>query len=203
VSGDINIPVLGIVGGIGSGKSYIASLFAKHGARVIDADKFGHDALKQTDIKEQVRRHWGDTVFSQEGEVDRRKLGRIVFADPAEKAKLEALVFPFIRQSIKLVIDQYNRDPNVKLLILDAAILLETGWKDYCTALVFVDASLPTRLQRSAKRGWDAAELARREASQWSLEKKKGLCQHIIPNEGDEVLTDTLVNDLVIQYSRQ
>lgn len=197
------LPVLGLVGGIGSGKSYVASLFAKRGAVVLDADKFGHDALLQPAIREKIKTIWGDAVFSADGEVDRKKLGQRVFIQPEEKLKLEALVFPYIGEAIKQALEQAEKNRDIKLAILDAAILLETGWKEHCSALIFVDASLPVRLQRVAQRGWTEEELSRREATQWPLEQKKRACQHIIPNEGDEVFTERLVNDLIIRYSRQ
>ena len=195
-------PILGIVGGIGSGKSYVASLFAKQGAHVIDADRLGHLALQDTQIKKQIKERWGEDVFNDMDEVDRKKLSSIVFAQPQEKARLESMVFPFIRQGILDDIHQYQSDNRVKLFILDAAILLETGWKEHCDAVIFIDASESTRLKRVAGRGWTMEELHRREASQWPLEKKKAACRHAIPNEGDEVLTESLVKDLVNQYAR-
>jgi dephospho-CoA kinase len=195
-------PILGIVGGIGSGKSYVASLFAKQGAYIIDADRLGHLALINSEVKKQIKERWGDAVFNDKAEVDRKKLASIVFAHPQEKAGLESMVFPFIRQCILNAIQQHQSDSRVKLFILDAAILLETGWKEHCDAIIFVDASEATRLNRVAGRGWTIDELHRREASQWPLEKKKAACQHVIPNEGDEVLTETLVKDLVTQYAR-
>lgn len=196
-------PILGIVGGIGSGKSYVAGLFARLGAYVIDADQLGHQTLMNPVIKKQIMANWGAAVFDPQGEVDRKKLAAIVFSQPAEKARLEALVFPFIGEGIVSAIKKYQADPAVKLFILDAAILLETGWREHCNAIIFVEASEATRLMRVAGRGWDAQELHRREASQWPLEKKKAACQYVIPNEGDELLTETLVKDLVNQYARQ
>ena len=196
-------PILGIVGGIGSGKSYVAGLFARLGAHVIDADDLGHQALHDSRIKKQIKDIWGPAVFGDNENVDRKKLAAIVFSQPEQKARLESLVFPFIGRGIQQAIRQHEADPDVKLFILDAAILLETGWKDHCTAIIFVEAAEATRLKRIASRGWDATELHRREATQWPLEKKKAACQFIIPNEGDEVLTLTLVTDLVNRYSRQ
>jgi len=196
-------PILGIVGGIGSGKSYVASLFAKLGGYVIDADRLGHLALLNTEVKKQIKEQWGDAVFNDKAEVDRKKLASIVFDDSREKARLESMVFPFISQGMLDAIHQHQSDGRVKFFILDAAILLETGWKEHCDAIIFVEASEGTRLKRVAGRGWTMEELRRREASQWPLERKKAACQHVIPNEGDEVLTETLVKGLVNQYARQ
>ncbi|HQR43730.1 MAG TPA: dephospho-CoA kinase [Gemmatales bacterium] len=196
------VPVLGIVGGIGSGKSYISGLFAQRGAHVIDADQLGHQALLDPAIKRQIHLRWGEDVFTPSGEVDRKKLGHVVFRDPREKVALESLVFPFIRKGMEGQIHEASQDPRVKLVILDAAILLETGWKDVCQAVIFVEADEQVRLQRVASRGWDAAELHRREDSQWPLASKRAHCQHIIPNNGDEVSTAHLVNELYSRYAR-
>lgn len=214
----IPVPVLGIVGGIGSGKSYVSSLFAKLGAHIIDADRIGHEVLTRPAIIKAIHDTWGNAVFDSQlstlnpqpgshnsqlsSQLSRKKLGAIVFADPIEKAKLEALVHPLIRGEIERQIHEASSNPAIKLVILDAAIMLETGWNDACQAVIFVEASESVRLQRVARRGWDSAELQKREASQWPLEKKKSHCQHIIPNEGDEVFTQTLVNALFIRYAR-
>ena len=198
-----SVPVLGIVGGIGSGKSYVSSLFARRGARVIDADRIGHEVLTRPDIIRAVSATWGPGVLTAEQTIDRKKLGSLVFSNPTHKKLLESLVHPLIRSEIQQQIDEAARKPSIKLVILDAAIMLETGWKDACQAVIFVEASETVRLQRVAGRGWDAAELKKREASQWPLEKKRTLCQHVIPNEGDEVFTQTLVNDLFIRYARE
>lgn len=185
------LPVLGLVGGIGSGKSFIAHLFSLHGAIVLDADGYGHDALKQPEIKTKISDIWGEAVFDADtSEVNRKALGKIVFACSTAKSKLEALVFPYIETRIRTTLAAAEKMEAIPLAILDAAIMLETGWHTQCQAVVFVDAPLEVRLQRVAKRGWDAAELKRREAAQWPLEKKKALCQFVIENSGKEVAAE-------------
>src|SRR5205807_799653 len=77
--------VVGLVGGIGSGKSLVAAAFAKHGARVISGDQLGHEALQQPDIKKRITEQWGRGVVDTKGEIDRRSLGAIVFADAKER----------------------------------------------------------------------------------------------------------------------
>jgi dephospho-CoA kinase len=196
------LPLLGLVGGIGSGKSHVTGLFAKLGAVVVDADKIGHEALQQPDIKQKLREAWGESIFNSARDVDRRKLGGIVFSDPKQKKKLEDIVYPFIGGRVHEALDQAQRDDNVPLAILDAALLLETGWNRVCTAVVFVEAPDAIRLERVKRRGWDAPELQRREAAQWSLEKKKQLCDLVIPNSGDEVLTERLVKEAFSRYAR-
>ena len=197
------LPVLGIVGGIGSGKSYVAGMFARQGAVVVDADRLGHEALKDPAILQKVMKFWGPIVFEKPGVVDRKKLGHLVFQDPAEKRRLESIVFPYIGAGIERELEEASRKPEVKLAVLDAAILLETGWGQHCQAVVFVEADEAVRRQRVTSRGWDEAEWKRREAAQWPLEKKKSECQQVISNNGDEVSLERLVNELVNRYSRQ
>jgi dephospho-CoA kinase len=196
-----SLNVLGLVGGIGSGKSHVARLFARKGALAVDADVIAHDALRDPEIKDKLRTLWGDAIFTN-GDVNRRSVADIVFEDAAKREQLEAVVLPYIHGRIQQALAKAESDPNVPLAILDAAILLETGYKPRCTALAFVDAPEDVRIERAKARGWDAAELRRREAHQWSLEKKRELCDVVIPNHGDEVLTERLVNELFTRYAR-
>src|SRR5262249_41771337 len=150
--------------------SRAAEEFVKHGARVISGDKFGHEALGRPEIKEQVVRRWGPGILDEKGNVDRRKLGPIVFADSRERKVLEGMVFPWIQRRIEEEIAQAQGDPSVRFVVLDAAIMLEAGWAGACDRLVFVDAPREQRVQRLAQeRGWSAQEVDKREKSQWPL----------------------------------
>src|SRR2546430_1806647 len=94
-------PVVGLIGGIGSGKSWVSALFAERGARVISGDALGHEALRRPEVKARVVERWGPGVLSGAGDIDRRRLGARVFADPAELRALEALVFPYIGSRLR------------------------------------------------------------------------------------------------------
>src|SRR5215510_4294721 len=98
--------VVALIGGIGSGKSRVAAEFASRGAYVISGDAFGHQALRQPDIRDRVRQRWGDKVLDGSGEVDRKKLGALVFADARQLKELETLVFPYIERRIAEEIDR-------------------------------------------------------------------------------------------------
>src|SRR4051794_33085160 len=93
-------PVLGLIGGIGSGKSQVAAAFARRGAKVIAGDELAHEALRQPEVKEQVARRWGADLIDEKGEVRRRQVASIVFTDPAELKALEAMVHPWIKRRI-------------------------------------------------------------------------------------------------------
>src|SRR5262245_3042424 len=94
-------PVVGLIGGMGSGKSRVADLFAARGARVISGDALGHEALRQPAIRSRVVERWGPGVLDERGAIDRRNLGRLVFADAGQRRELEALVFPWIERRLQ------------------------------------------------------------------------------------------------------
>jgi dephospho-CoA kinase len=192
-----------VVGGIGSGKSFVARLFAEHGGRVIDADGLGHEALRQPAIRDQVIARWGHGVLNPDGSINRRQLGRIVFTNPAEKEALERLVFPWIEQRIKEEVAAADRDPAAQFVVLDAAIMMETGWDRVCDRIAFVDTPEPVRLARlAATRGWTASDLHQREATQWPLDKKEARAHFVIDNAGDEPATRRQIGELVAQLTR-
>jgi dephospho-CoA kinase len=177
--------VIGLIGGVGSGKSLAAAEFAKHGARVVSGDEFGHEALCRPDIKEQVIRRWGQEILNANGEVDRRKLGTIVFADAKERQALEAMVFPWIEKRIDEELTRAANDPRVKFVVLDAAIMLEAGWNRRCGRIVFVDAPREIRYERLAsKRGWTAHQVENREKAQCPLNEKLKRADAILDNSG-------------------
>lgn len=187
VSSRLQPPVIGVLGGIGSGKSAIAQSLSKtFRTLVLDADKVGHEVLNLPVIQERIRNRFGDEVFSATGIVDRRALAAKVFGteEVQQQARrdLNALVHPAIRAQLLQQIQ--HADSELDLLILDAAVMLEAGWGDLCDAIVFVDAPFEARLARVQQRGWSEDELRRREASQMSLDDKRRRADLVIDNSG-------------------
>lgn len=185
------IPVIGLVGGIGSGKSLAAARFAAIDAFVIDADKVGHALLDQTPVREELVQRFGpDILFpaTQPGEeprIDRKALGAIVFADSAARKALERIVHPRMRRTFEKAIARAGRRGESRAVVLDAAILFEAEWDDLCDRVFFVDSPREARLARlTAQRGWTEADLANREAAQWPLEMKKSRSERILKNHG-------------------
>jgi dephospho-CoA kinase len=194
-------PVVGLIGGIGSGKSRVAAEFARRGAVIIAGDQLGHEALRQPAVKEQVRQRWGEGVFDAAGEVDRRQLGRIVFADQAELKALEAMTFPWIERGIEQGIRLAQEDPRAALVVLDAAILLEAGWNRYCDRLVYVHAPRAQRLARvAAQRGWTAKEVDTRARAQLPLEEKRHRADDMVDNSGSPEETARQVESLLSRW---
>jgi dephospho-CoA kinase len=124
-------------------------------------------------------------------EISRAALGRVVFgsdvAAQTARRDLEAIVHPEIRSLLEHTIRELRRQANVEAIVLDAAVLLEAGWNDLCDVVVFIDTPQADRIARvQAGRGWSAAELAKREASQWPLPRKRAAADAVIDNTGSE-----------------
>ena len=183
-----NCPVLGLVGGVGSGKSSLARRLAnRFGAALIDGDAAGHRALVDSSILEQLRRHFGDQIFHADGSVNRSVLAQRVFGPTSEHEQarqvLEQLTHPRIRAEIEAAIEQ-AREADLPFVLLDAAILLETGWRELCDYIVFVEASEENRRARAIARGWTPQQWQQREAAQLSLEEKRRSANLIVDNNG-------------------
>jgi dephospho-CoA kinase len=177
--------VIGLIGGMGGGKSELAALLAERGACVVSGDEAGHEALRQKDVRTLVVERWGERILSPRGEIDRRKLAGIVFGQEQERKALEEIVFPRIKDQLHQQIAQAKADPNVPLIVLDAAIMLEAGWHKECDRLVFIDAPRAMRLARlKEKRGWSPAEVEDREKAQWPLLEKRNHADVVLDNSG-------------------
>lgn len=177
-------PIIGLVGGIGSGKSAVASVLQGLGATVIDSDRLAHAELNRPDVVETIRSWWGDKVCRSDGQVDRKVVGAIVFADATQLDRLERLLYPRLHRQRETLVAEYEQDPAVRAVVLDAPKLYEAGLGDYCDAVIFVDAPREQRLRRvRATRGWSEEELDRRERSQDSLDRKKANADYIVTND--------------------
>lgn len=182
------LPVIGLLGGIASGKSVVAAMLCELGAGHLDADRAGHDVLRLPEVESAARDRWGEEIFGPDGHIDRARLGAKVFAPSpegtAERRFLEELTHPRIGQ---LLIEQavdYARDPDVRALVMDAPVMMEAGWEHVCDRLVYVDAPREVRLSRALKRGWSKEDFSAREEAQTSPDLKKARADVIIDNSG-------------------
>jgi len=176
-------PIIGVVGGIGSGKSVVAKMLSERGGHLILADELGHQALREPENRDCVIARW-PSVRDAHGEIDRRELGHIVFADKGELRELESISFPWIGNQIRMELNMAQNHPNIAWVVLDAAIMLETGWNKVCDRIVYVDTPLTHRLQRVAQRGWTEEDLRKRELAQWPLAEKANFSDAVITNDG-------------------
>lgn len=180
--------ILGLLGGVASGKSMVAEMFRQLGAGVLDADKAGHEVLRLPAVRAAVGGRWGKDVIGADGEVDRKALAKIVFAPPPngppELAELERITHPEIRRRLKAQIDQMAKD-GVQLAILDAPVMLKSGWNSLCNAIALVDAPREQRLARAQQRGWTPEQFAAREASQEPIDQKRRVANFVLDNSRD------------------
>jgi dephospho-CoA kinase len=198
-------PVIGLIGGIGSGKSTVAQAFARRGAKVIVGDALGHEALRQPDIKAKLVERWGPQILDTATEVDRRKVAGIVFAKNLqtrdELRALESLVFPWIERRAAQAIAAARQDGQSRLIVLDAAVMLEAGWDRLCDRLVYVHAPRELRLSRlAAGRGWGPKEVEDRERAQCSLTEKATRAGDAVDNSGSPDLVQRQVDELLHRW---
>lgn len=178
---------MGILGGIGSGKSAVANGLARHFRTVvIDADWIGHQVLTFPRIIQQLRRAFGDSIFDGD-QVDRKRVAALVFGDEPRhrdaRRTLEQIVHSEIGRVAQSQIEA--ADKSTELIVLDAAVMLEAGWDRLCDFLVFVDTPVEDRLNRiRQQRDWTADELQRREASQLPLDEKRKAADFVVNNSG-------------------
>ena len=178
------VPVIGLVGGVGSGKSAVARAFEKLGCVVSDSDKAVREVLARPEVVDTLVCWWGEGILDSEKQVDRKKVADRVFKDPFERRRLEALVHPLVRENRGDLIAR-ARSSGAKGVVVDAPLLFEAGVDAECDAVVFVDAKRSVRLGRVREhRGWDEAELDRRENAQMPLEEKRRRSDHVLPNNG-------------------
>lgn len=194
-----SVPIIGISGGVGSGKSTVIRHVSRLRLLIIDADRIAHELLATDEIISAIRKTFGDGVVDDQGRIDRRQLAELVFGAATVKTadqegldaeatlrsrrQLEEILHPAIHQEI---VRRIREVPSgIEAVILDAALLLEVGWAQECDAVIFIDTPTELRIQRvQENRGWTAAELARRESAQWPLEKKKSFAGFVVDNSG-------------------
>ena len=176
-------PIIGILGGIGSGKSSVASHFAKLGCAVIDADKIAHEILAADDVKKNVINRFGNRILDRTEQIDRHKLAEIVFNNSQKLSELNKILHPPVLAQIEQLIAEGNNRPDVKAIVLDMPLLAETGWDKRCDYLIFVDCKEQIRADRARKIGvLRKKELKIRENFQISLDKKKKLSDNTVDN---------------------
>jgi len=181
---------IGLVGGVASGKSLVGRILVELGAGLLDADRAGHAVLvEDASVRETLRNRWGDRILTPTGTVDRASVAKRVFAQTAagttDREFLESVLHPRIRERLNRLRDQFAAEGK-PAVVLDAPLLLEAGWGSLCDVILYVDVVREKRLERAKTRGWTAEEFARREASQWPVDKKRAAATVVIANHGSE-----------------
>ena len=158
-------------------------MFADEGCMVIDSDKAVGEAYQRPEVREKLREWWGGDILLPNGQVNRKEIARRIFSDERERRRLEGLIHPIVAELRDQQMQDSTADPSVKAYVWDTPLLLEAGLGGQCDAIVYVDASEDQRLERVRRtRGWDEAELRRREKLQMPLDKKLDMANDIVRN---------------------
>ena len=188
--------VVGLTGGVGTGKSTVARLLATHGAVVLDADALAHEALEpERPPARAIGRLFGRDIVNADRTINRAKLGRRVFASAAARRRLEAIVHPYVYRRIRQDLRRLRRD-GARVVVLDVPLLLETGGRTLADVVVVVTATPAVQRRRLKARGWSAREVAQRRRAQWALSRKIALADAVVENSNGLDNTRRQVNRL-------
>jgi dephospho-CoA kinase len=186
LAGTGSVLVLGLTGGIGTGKSEVTRALAGLGASVIDADRVGHEAYRpHQGIWQEVVQAFGEEILQPDGEVDRKALGAIVFSQPDARAKLNGIMHPWMAKEIERRIDQMRQD-GVEVVVLEAALLIEAGWQGLVDELWVTTADEEEAVTRvSLRSGLSEEQVRGRMATQMPVAEKIRQADVVIDNSGN------------------
>ena len=178
--------VIGLTGGIGTGKSEAARHLVSLGAALIDADQVGHEAYRpHTEAWELVVEAFGEGILQPNGEIDRRSLGAIVFSDPEQLARLNGIMHPLMARMVQEKIEVLRNDGK-DVVVVEAALLFEAGWNSLVQEVWVTDASEEAVIRRLEQRnGMSEEEARKRLSSQMSRLERLERADHVIDNSGD------------------
>ena len=178
--------VLGILGGLAGGKSTVAALLAGRGAAVIDADAIGHEVIDRPQVRAALSAAFGEQILDKSGRVERRLLAQAAFGDAERVDKLNGIVHPPILEEIRGRVEEIKRFGQAPLIVLDAALLVETGLdKELCQALLYVEAPEDVRRERArAERQIEPEQFEKRTQAQVAPQEKRKLADYIVTNNG-------------------
>ena len=176
---------IGLTGGIGAGKSSVLELLEKKDVPVLQADRLGHDLLRERAVLREIKKYFGAGVFDEKGGVDRGKLGLEIFADPRKKKFLDGLLHPLVRRrTAQWVARQSKRKPRPPFVVVEVPLLFENGFHRWFDRALSVSAPGRVRRRRLRARGWSQGEIGRREASQWPQKRKNQKADWVLFNSG-------------------
>lgn len=193
--------ILGLVGGVGAGKSTVAAALARAGFVVADSDREAKDALLRPEVRETLLSWWGPRILESNGQIDRKAIADIIFNSPQDRLRLEGLIHPLLGHTRPELLARAAA-ATARGTVVDAPLLLEAGLDRECDAVIFVDAARELRLRRVREtRGWSEEELDRRERAQLPLDEKRRRAAFTVTNEGDQAALDAQVAQLLRQLA--
>jgi dephospho-CoA kinase len=191
-------PIIGIAGGIGSGKSFVARLFGEMGCCVIHADDQVRQAYDDPEIAKMLQQWWGAEIYKADGTVDRHAVAKRIFSDEKERVRLQDLLHPWVAGERDRVMAQAASRRDILAFVWDTPLLFEGGLERDCDAVVFVEAPAELRYQRVAQsRGWTADEINGREKLQWGLDKKRKASHYVVVNTADVAASRSQVREIL------
>jgi len=195
------VKVLGLTGGIGSGKSMVASMFANLGAEVIDADQLAREVVEPGQpALEEIATAFGREILLPDGRLDRGKLARIIFADPIARARLNAITHPRIQE--RMATEMALRGSRPGVLIVDIPLLYENDRTGTVDNVIVVWVDTKTQLRRLVERdGLTADEARQRIAAQMPLDEKRARADMVVDNSGSRQNTRRQVEAIYRQHA--
>jgi dephospho-CoA kinase len=175
--------VIGLTGGIGSGKSLAAQYFAELGAFVIDADQLAREAIERgSQGFDEVLSIFGDSILLN-GEINRKALAELVFKDSNLKLKLEGIIHPFVKKKFELAVSTLKEN---EILVYEIPLLVETNAQDRFDLVITVESEHENRVERLRTRKMQISEIEARIASQASRQERTEVADFLIENNGSE-----------------
>jgi len=176
----------GLTGGIASGKSTAARMFQSLGARIIDADRVGHHLLRSTSpVYGDIVQQFGPAILNAAGDIERARLGRVVFGDPAKLAELNAIVHPLIIARVEELAARHHAEHPDCVVLVDAALIFEAGIGGRFAKVIVVWCTPEQQIERlMAKAGITRAQAEQRIASQMPVEMKRRRADYVIDTSG-------------------
>ena len=189
--------VIGLTGGIGTGKSEVARIFQELGAVLINADQIGHQAYTpHSEIWQEVVKAFGEEILQPNGEIDRKKLGSIVFADPDQLTRLNQIMHPRMARIVAQQVQEL-REQGADVVVVEAALLFEAGWDSLVGEVWSTESPEYLVIKRLQSRsGLSQEEAKKRIDSQMSAEERKSRSQVVVDNSGDLVELDRVVRSI-------
>ncbi len=195
------IKVIGIVGGIASGKSTISEMLGSLGADIINADKICHQLINTKDIALEITKRWGGHIRDNHGKIKRDALAEIVFSNREEVIALNSIIHPKAIKIIESTIAKFRDEAATKAIVLDASLLVESNLTKICDMVVFVDTKESSCKARSIySRKWSFDEITKREKFQGLLPQKREIADVIINNNQSKEDTLNQVKDFWCQF---
>jgi dephospho-CoA kinase len=189
--------LVGLTGGLATGKSTVSRVFQSLGCVVLDADVLAREVVEPGQpALAAIVREFGSEVLQPDGTLDRKRLGGIVFADPDRRRRLEAITHPAIRDRFLAHLAELEAQGFEGLVLWDAPVMIETGGHTAMDRLVVVVTNAATQRARALGRDGDPADAERKIASQMPLAEKAALADHVIDNSGDRAATEARTREV-------